>query len=127
MKYLIIIVALMLATSAQAQLTPPLGSTLDPVDGVALINWENNVGADTVMMLLGRDDCRGPAPATLLDSGDPQQGLVQVPAGPPFDPLCLLRPGDHVYLQRWRGGEYIDTIGPYNVPVRVWLPIVQTP
>lgn len=124
MKYAAIIVALVFVASAQAKPAPPLGSTLDPIDGVALIGWENEVGADAISVLLDRDDCRGPTPAPIGDSGDPQQGLVQVPAGPPFDPDCLLRPGDHVYLLRYRAGEYIDQIGPYVVPVRIWLPVV---
>lgn len=128
MNYVIVVVVFIVTTLVQAQPLPSTENTLDPVNGVAMIAWENDVQADTIMALLARHDCRGPTLVAIKDSGDPQQGIVQVPAGPPFDPPCLLRPGDRVYLQRWRDGEYIDTIGPYSVPIRVWLPmIMQTP
>lgn len=126
MKYAaVIIVAFVLATSAQAKPPPPLGDTIDPVDGVALIAWENEIGADAIAVLLDRRECHGPTPVPIEDSGDPQQGIVQVPTGPPFDPQCLLRDGDHVTLLRYKDGQYIDQIGPYVVPARVWLPVVM--
>lgn len=103
---------------------PPLGGTLDPVDGVALIGRKNDVQADTVVIALERDDCRGPV-LTAVDPLEPQM-VVQVPPGPPFDVRCLLTPGDHVYLLRYRDGLYIDAIGPYIVPIKVWLPILKT-
>lgn len=104
---------------------PPPGSTLDPVNGVASIGWENSIGADVVVATLNRTDCPVAARGAPGDTGDPQQAITQVPSGPPFDEHCLLRPGDRIYLQRWRGGEHIDTLGPYNVPVRIWLPLVR--
>ncbi len=130
MKYILLLFVVVLATSAQAQSMPPLipppslGNTLDPVDGIVLIGWENGIEADAVVASLDRDDCRIATQGTIGDFGDPQQVITQVPSGPPFNPLCLLRPGDHVYIERWREGMHVDTIGPYNVPLRVWLPAV---
>ena len=125
MKRAIAILALLvLSTSMHAQPMYPLlpGRTLDPVDGVTGIPWENGVGADTVVVLLERDDCRSPALAAI--DGPANQAFVQVPSGPPFDARCLLRVGDHVWLLRFRNGRYIDQLGPYVVPNRVWLPVV---
>lgn len=115
---------LFILTQTQPAPPAPPGSTLDPVNGVAWIGWENSIGADTAVVLLNRADCPVASRAAPEDTGDPAQANTQVPAGPPFDARCLLRPGDHVYLQRWRNGEHIDTLGPYFVPVRIWLPIV---
>lgn len=124
MKYVIIAVAILMLATTQAQSYQEPYPPLDPVAGVAMIGWENDIGADMVIVWIERDDCPIAAHGAPDDTGDPQQAITQVPAGPPFDERCLLRPGDHVYLQRWRDGEHIDTIGPYVVPVRVWLPVV---
>lgn len=121
MKRILFIIALfLLVTSAQATPPPPLGSTLEP--GVVGIGWANDVQADTVVAILDRDDCRGPAFAAV----DPlqQQAHVQVPAGPPYDARCLLRPGDHVWLALFRAGRYVDQLGPYVVPIKVWFPMI---
>lgn len=127
MKYLLVIAILILTTSAQARTVPPppLGSTLNPVDGVGLIGWANDAQADTVIVVLDRDDCHVAAYGPPGDTGDPQQATTQIPSGPPFESACLLRPGDHAWLSLWRAGRHVETIGPYNVPVRIWLPMIQ--
>lgn len=119
----ILIALLVLSTSTHAQPMYPFlpGRTLDPVDGVTGIAFESG-DADTVVVLLERDDCRSPALSAI--DGPANQAFVQVPSGPPFDPRCLLRVGDHVWLLRFRAGRYIDQLGPYVVPNRVWLPKV---
>lgn len=130
MKYvMLVVIALLLATSASAQIIPPppTGSLLDPVNGIALIGWENSIHADLVVAVLNRTDCLIATNEAVQNSGDPQQAITQVPAGPPFPTRCLLRPGDHVFLQRWRAGRHIDTIGPYAVPLHVWLPFIAAP
>lgn len=116
-------IKLLLAILLLAQPLPPypLGSTLDPVDGVAPIAYENSGGADTVIAVLDRADCRIPTLAAIADPSDPQ-AVVQVPFGPPYDARCLLRPGDHVHLLRYRQGQLVGEDGPYIVPVKVWLP-----
>lgn len=122
----IFFVVLFILLQVQPASPPPFGSRLDPVNGIAWIGWENSVGADAVIATLDRADCPIAARGAPGDTGDPQQANTQVPSGPPFNEHCLLRPGDHVSLQRWRNGEHIDTIGPYYVPVRIWLPVVRS-
>lgn len=119
-----ILAVLVLSASMHAQPISPFlpGRTLDPVDGVTGIAWQNGADVDMVVVLLERDDCRSPALATV--DGPANQAIVQVPDGPPFDPRCLLRTGDHVWLLRFRNGRYIDQLGPYVVPNRIWLPVV---
>lgn len=117
MKY-IVVFALLLAPL----FPPPVVGTLDP--GATQIGWENDVKADAVVVTLNRDDCPIAARATIDHPSDPQ-AITQVPDGPPFDEQCLLRPGDHVYVQRFRAGVLIDAIGPYVVPVRILLPAIH--
>lgn len=106
-----------------ALIPPPPYPPLDP--GVSTIGWENGIGADTVIVRLNRPDCPIAARGAPGDTGDPQQAITQVPQGPPFDPACLLRPGDRVVLERWKDGQKIDEIGPYIVPVRIFVPMVN--
>ncbi len=125
-SFIIALVVLTTVIHATPIPPPPLGRVLTPENGVAIIGWENDVQADVVGVRLDRapDDCPQPLLAA-IDSPDDPQAIVQVPLGPPFEPRCLLRPGDRVYLLRYRAGRFTDEIGPYVVPARMWLPIVM--
>lgn len=120
MRYFIVALVLLIFTA------PPPLVTIEPADGVFFIGWDNSrVHADTVIARLNRDDCPIAARAAPIDTGDPRQALTQVPEGPPFVSACLLRPGDNVMLERWRDGAKIDEIGPFVVPVRIYVPMIN--
>jgi hypothetical protein len=97
----------------------PYGSTLE--SGQAAIGWGNNVDADTVVVVNVKNSACLVPTMEPIDAHDAQVS-TWVPNS--TDPRCLLRPGDHVYLLRYRAGRYIDQIGPYIVPVKVWLPVI---
>ena len=117
MKYAII-AALLIVATVQAQPSTPVA--LEAVDGIATIAWSNEVGADTVIVVLSRPDC--PVPTFGRISPNVAQQATQVPGS--IDERCLLRPGDRVSLVRYKDGVYIDTIGPWIVPVRIYAPLV---
>lgn len=124
MKRIVIaaIALLVLTTSMYAQPLPPYpyGSTLEP--GIAAIGWENSADADTVVAVNpGNTACLIPTMEQI--TAHDRQVSTWVPNS--TDERCLLKPGDHIYLLRYRDGRYVDKIGPYIVPVRLWLPAVR--
>lgn len=125
MRYVLLaLFAVLLATSAHAQPYQPSYPPLNPENGIAAIGWENGVGADLAVAHLDRGDCPIASQGPPEDTGDPAQAVTRVPDARHQTAPCLLRPGDHVYLWRYKGGDYLDRIGPWNVPIHVRLPMV---
>ena len=67
-------------------------------------------------------------PATILVADDDRSirtVLTQAPEGPPYEARCAIRPGDRLYLLRYRDRQFLGQAGPFVVPMRVWLPMVR--
>ena len=114
------LIALLLTCVGVAQ---PPAQLIEAPGGVALLIWTNDVQADGIAVInLARtaETCAYPV-VTAVDPGLTGQ-FTSIPEGPPYEERCLLRPGDRFYLQRYRNKHYTDQIGPFVVPVRVWLP-----
>lgn len=99
---------------------PPLDTTLEP--GRSAIGWENSVDADTVVVS-NPANTACPEPTNERIIAHDTQVSTWVPNND--DENCLLRPGDRIYLELYRAGELVGEIGPYLVPVRVWLPAIR--
>lgn len=99
---------------------------VDAPGGITILIWTNDVEADSVVVAnISRtaETCAYPV-VVAVDAGLTGQA-TQVPEGPPYEERCLLRPGDRLYLQRYRNKFAIDQLGPFVVPVRVWLPRIE--
>lgn len=126
MKYAIAVLLALVCLSASAQPRPPslpLWAKVDITNGTASIGINNAYEADTIAVLLDRDDCRSPA----LIAVDPHEAqlAILVPSVENTNARCLLRAGDRLTMLHYRQGRYLGSIGPYVVPVYSWLPMVR--
>jgi hypothetical protein len=101
-------------------LAPPRLVAID--DGLVVIVWQNDAADSVTVFNVDNTACPYPTIVGGLWLG---QVVTQVPAGPPYDQRCALRGGDRLYLLRYRERQYVGQDGPFVVPVRVWLPMVQ--
>lgn len=101
-------------------LAAPVPRLVDAPNGVGMIAWENTAGADLVVVANIDSVCPYPVVVAL----DPQvrHVVTQVPEGPPYEGRCLLRPGERLYVRRYRGGFFVDQEGPFVVSYQTWLP-----
>lgn len=104
-----------------APVPPP---RLIPIDsGLVVIAWENADATSAIVDDIDNHDCRIVTVQEGLQLGTV---LTQAPEGPPYEARCGIRPGDRLYLLRYRDRQYVGQDGPFVVPTRVWLPMVQT-
>ena len=101
-------------------LAPP--RLVEAPQGIAAIAWENTTGADTVVVANIDSTCPYPVVVAI----DPAQVsvLTQIPEGPPYEGRCLLRPGDRLYVQRYKDRFFADQEGPFVVARKLYLPAV---
>ncbi len=114
MTKLAIVLALFLA------LPVPPPRLIDAPQGVGIIAWENTTGANSVVVA----NLDGACPYPVVQVIDPAQAhvLTQIPEGPPYEERCLLKPGERLYMQRYKDGFFVDQEGPFVVSWQVWLP-----
>jgi hypothetical protein len=104
-------------------LLAPVPPRLVAIDaGLVVIVWENADADSATVFNVDNTACPYP---TIVDGLWLGTTLTQVPEGPPYDARCALRGGDRLYLLRYRERVFVGQDGPFVVPVRVWLPVVQ--
>ena len=89
--------------------------------GSTAITWQNDAQIDWVVVEnMMNAVCAEPVNAAT----SPVESFTAtlVPTWP--DPQCLIRPGDHLFLRRYRQQVLIDVLGPYIAPSFVYLPLV---
>lgn len=91
-------------------------------DGLVVIVWTNTDANSVTIDDVDNEECRIVAQYDGLFLGT---NVTQVPQGPPYEERCGIKPGDRLYLLRYRDGHAVGQDGPFVVPVRVWLPIVR--
>mgnify|MGYP001618132369 FL=1 len=117
--------ALLLCVLLLGAVQAPAVLMLDAPDGVTRINWTNYVQADSIAVA-NLDNAICPYPVVVaVDPAIAAQSTI-VPEGPPHDTNCLLRPGDHLYLLWYRNKFQVGSVGPFVIPVRVWLPAIHS-
>lgn len=100
--------------------TPPRLVEVSP--GLVIIVWENQ-DADMVQVFnVSNTVCPYPTIQSGLFLGTV---TTQVPEGPPYDEGCVLRPGDQLYLVRYRNTFFQGQDGPLIVPYHVYMPVVK--
>lgn len=106
-----------------AMLFSPSPPRLIEVDqGLILIVWENADANSAVVFNTSNRTCPYP---TVQEEIRPGIIITQAPEGPPYAEECAIRPGDQLYLQRYRDRQYVGIDGPFVVPYRVYLPGVR--
>lgn len=113
---LILAIVFLLAASPPAPRLVPIN------DGVVVIVWENTAANSVVVDDIDNQDCRIVAVYEGLSLGTT---ITQAPQGPPYETRCGIRPGDRLYLLQYRDRQLVGKDGPFIVPMRVWLPVVQ--
>lgn len=112
MRILLILAMLLIPPS------PPRLIEVEP--GLVLIVWENADANSAVVFNTSNAVCPYP---TVQEGFGLGTVVTQAPEGPPYAEECTIRPGDQLYLQRYRDRQYVGVEGPFVVPYRVYLPI----
>lgn len=89
--------------------------------GSTAINWRNDVQIDWVIVE-NRTSAACSEPVNAAAQPAALFVATLVPTNP--DPPCLIRPGDQLFLRRYRQRVLIDILGPYIAPTYVYLPVV---
>lgn len=109
---------IVLITAFALSLSSPRLIEVEP--GLVLIVWENADANSAVVFNTSNAVCPYP---TVQEGFGLGTVVTQAPEGPPYAEECTIRPGDQLYLQRYRDRQYVGVEGPFVVPYRAYLPI----